>query len=118
MLSAKQKRAVRLMFRMTDEEVAGEIGVTQEAIDGWRKKPQFAAALAGEERQIRAAASRIAAGASLEAARRLHQMLDGGAEKSALDVLKASGAFQERVEGAEDAIEALIARAVEEGADG
>jgi hypothetical protein len=118
MLTAKQKKAVRLMFQMTDDEVAREVGVTPETVALWRRRLEFAEALASEERAIRAAASRIAAGASLEAARRLRHTLEHGGDKALLDVLKASGAFQERAESAEEAIEAVIAQSVREGADG
>lgn len=99
MLSAKQRKAIKLMFQKPEEEIAAELGVTAEVIAKWRLNPEFRKALAAEERAIRASASRLTSEASLMAAKNLHTLLaDPKDAKLALDTLKASGAFEEREE--------------------
>lgn len=83
------------MFQMPDDQVAAEVGVKLETIAVWRKDPEFRAALANEERAIKAAAARITSDASLMAAKNLHDLLSvtNKDAKLSLDTLKASGAF-------------------------
>jgi len=109
MLSKRQRKAIKLMFQMPDEEVAAEIGVPVEVIYKWRLKKEFKKSLADEERAIRAAAARITSEASLVAAKNLHNLLsNGGDGKLSLDTLKASGAFTERDDEQGETLEDII----------
>jgi len=115
MLSWRQRKAIKLMFRKPDDEVAAEVGVRPEVIAQWRRKPEFREALAGEQRAIRAAAARMASAASLDAAKHLHELLaDAKDGKLSLDILKAIGAFEEGGDGAEETLDDIIRRVAEE----
>jgi hypothetical protein len=95
MLTWRQQRALRLMFRMSDEEICEEIGVKLSTIGSWRKLREFRQALAAEGREIRAATARIASNASLNAAANLNKMIaDSKDGKLMLDILKAGGSFE------------------------
>lgn len=114
MLSWKQRRAVKLMFQKSDDEVAEEVGVKLKTVARWRRMPEFREALVAEEKLIRASAARIASDASLEAARNLHKIMAEGKDgKLSLDILKASGAFEEREADAAEALEDVMQKAGE-----
>lgn len=115
MLTAKQKKALRLMFKMTDQEVMAELGVQPETMAKWKKDPDFLTALADEEREARVAVSRMATEASLQAAKNLHTQVSTGKDaKLSLEILKASGAFAEREESNDDAFGAIVRRSLDE----
>ena len=118
MLSSKQKKAVRLMFRMPDDEVAAQVGVQPRTVGRWRGRPEFQTAVAAEDRAIRNAYSRIAATVALAAARNLFEVLSGAKDaKVALDILKAADAFEQREIAEPEDIEEILRRLEEEEGD-
>ena len=109
MLSRRQLRAVKRLFQKSEEEVAAEIGVKAETIVIWLQSLEFRKALIAEGRTIRAAAARITTDVSLSAAKNLQKQLSDAKDgKLALDILKASGAFEEQKEDEEDPLESIL----------
>lgn len=109
MLSWRQRKAIKLMFQMTDEEVAREVGIRTKTLAAWRRSPEFREALVAEVRAVRAATARIASQATLAAAKNLHKVLaEGKDSKILLDALKASGAFEGQEDLSEDALEDIV----------
>lgn len=116
MLTFKQRKAVRLMFQTSEEDVARELGVRVETISSWWKIPEFREALAAEARVIRSTAARIASEASLAAAKNLYKILSEGKDgKLLLDTLKASGAFDAVVESPEESLEEIVRQVAGDG---
>lgn len=119
MLTGKQKKAVRLMFRMSDEEVAAEVGVRPERIAEWCKNPEFRDALVAESKAIRATAARIASDTALAAAKMLNKLLSDGKDgKLLLDTLKASWAFSAVLDNPAESLEEILKQVAEsDGSD-
>lgn len=113
-ISSRQRRAVRLMFLMTDSEIAEELGVRRSTVSSWRKNPEFSTALREESRLVRSAVSTLLSGVILAAARGLKEALEKGADvKLMLDTLKAASAFDPAEEEPAETLEDVLKRIAE-----
>jgi hypothetical protein len=114
MLTRRQRKAIKLMFQMTDAEVATSVEVRPETLAAWLREDDFREALAAESRSIKSAAARMTSDAALSAAKKLKETIETGKEtkdsKLILDTLKASGAFAVQDDDAGESLEGMVSR--------
>lgn len=104
MLNARQKKAIDLLFEMTDDSVAARLGIRPSTLRRWKGKRDFADALNYADRAARESTGRMARGIKTQAAARLREMVAGsGTEKTdaktLVDLLKTTGVFSTSEEG-------------------
>jgi hypothetical protein len=92
-LTPRIRKAARLMFLKSDEDIAKEFGVQIETVEEWRERTDVKAELQRLHREYRASAGRIATRKAHDAAIKLGEAIEKGDPKVLLDTLKAADAF-------------------------
>ena len=120
MLHTKQKKAVELLFRLPEHEVAEQVDVRLSTLRRWLGKREFADAMSARVREDRNSAERITSLSCAHAAARLYKVVaadpgDNTAKidaKTLLDLLKGSGVLKESDEGENrnEAIDTIMSR--------
>ena len=99
MLGIKQKRAVALLFEMTEAEVAKTLRISRATLDAWKAKPEFVEAVQQHLKDNRQASIRMLSRINLDACREAEAMLRSDDDKNKprliMDLLKASGLTKE-----------------------
>ena len=99
MLTIKQKRAVKLLFELTDVEVAEKLKIARETVEEWKRSPEFVEAVQQRLKDNRQAAIRILSRLYLDACRELDAILRSDDDKNKhrviMELLKASGLLKE-----------------------
>ena len=111
MHNTKHLAALELLFAMTPEEAAAQLGMSVKLLRRWMGQPAFQRAMRERYTERREAARRIAAESTLAAARMALTAItsgdDKGPSRTAIDILKLSGVLQREQPGAEDGDSAL-----------
>jgi hypothetical protein len=99
MLGTKQKRAVKLLFEITDAEVAEKLKVSRVTLEEWKQNPEFAEAVQQVMKDNRQSAIRMLSRLYLDACRELDSILRSDDDKNKhrviMELLKASGLLKE-----------------------
>lgn len=114
MLTANHRKAIELLLSHPDATVAEKIEVDLCVLRKWMRTPEFRAELNAREQEQKASAARLARQAVLNAATALSRAT-GDTEtkmeaKVLLDVLKASGALEDKGEDPGAALAEVIRR--------
>ena len=110
MLSAKQKKAVRLLFEMPEDRVAKEVGVRLSTLRRWMGRRDFVHAMDAWGREGHDAAVRISSQNSAHAAAKLQEIVTGKVDgasakldaKTLVDLLKGGGILKEAADTGSD----------------
>ncbi|OFX14979.1 MAG: hypothetical protein A2Z18_05430 [Armatimonadetes bacterium RBG_16_58_9] len=121
-MRTRRRTAVELLMSYPDSTVAEMLGVRLGTLRGWMRIDDFAKALADREREQEESGRRIARQAVVNAAASLCQAAGEPSKtdiKVLLEVLKASGAFNETPDDPGEALAQIIrlASAGQEAAD-
>ena len=95
-----KRNAIELLMSFPDVTVAEMLGIRLCTLRRWLREPEFAEALRQRESEQKAGAMRIARQAAMNAAAALCESVNGNGKtqpdaKALLEVLKASGAFDD-----------------------
>jgi len=119
MLTERQRKAVGLLFELTDEEAARKLKVRPEVLDAWKRDPEFVRAIRERVAENRQSGMRILSELCADICREVSDLIRSGGDanriKLLVDVLKAAGLFKEAVQAADqetedDSIGELIER--------
>ena len=113
-MKARHVTAIELLLSYPDSVVAEMLGVRQSTLARWMESDQFAKALRDREREQRKGLARIARQAALRAATSLCQVAQDQTKpdaKALLEIIKASGAFEEEQTDPGEALAEVIRRA-------
>ena len=97
-MKARHVTAIELLLSYPDSVVAEMLGIRLGTLARWMESDQFAKALRDREREQRKGLARIARQAALRAATSLCQVAQDQTKpdaKALLEIIKASGAFEE-----------------------
>lgn len=100
-MKCRQRAAIELLLSYPDTVVAETLGVRLTTLKAWMEMDDFAEALRDREREQQSGARRIARQAVISSAARLCQLASDPNKpdsKILLDVLKASGVFEDHAE--------------------
>lgn len=99
-MKTKYRNAIELLLSFPDAIVAEMMGVKLSVLRRWMKMPEFRAELKAREQEQKASAARLARQAVMNAATALSRKMgeNGTDSKVLLDVLKASGALEDKGE--------------------
>lgn len=124
--SRKQRIALDLWFtKLTQAEIAEQIGVRADTISAWKTLPAFQQAIAEREAEAKARAMSILADAVTDAAFMLTVLANRGDRQACVDVLKAARVYVEKqgleviatIEESVEDVRERIARELEEIAE-
>jgi hypothetical protein len=87
MLSNRQRKAVRLLFEMPDDQVAEELGIQTRTLRRWKGQREFIEAVVGKGRESQESIRRIASNVVIHGATRLREALVMEDRKADLKVL-------------------------------
>jgi len=117
MLTDKQRRAVALLFELTDDEITRRLRIGRERLASWKRDPEFCQALCDYVKENRRTAVRFLSKRLVEAAHELEAMIKSDDErvkhKVIIDLLKASGLLaadptaEEEVDGVGDLLKRI-----------
>ncbi|MCL6519080.1 MAG: hypothetical protein K6T99_04565 [Armatimonadetes bacterium] len=112
MLTAIQRRAIPLLFRLTDEEIAEKLRISKRMLDEWKRSPDFANAICDYVKENRRTALRLLSERYVEAARELESLIKSEDEKikykAIIDLLKASNLLKDADVHENDSIEQIL----------
>ena len=117
-MNTRRQAALELLMSHPDTVVAEILGVRLSTLTRWMQMADFAHALKGREREQEASLTRMARQAALNAAASLCQAAGEPSKtdiKVLLEVLKASGAFEETSEDPGEALAEIIRLAATAG---
>lgn len=111
-MNPRKTAAIDLLLAHPEPVVAEMMGIRLTTLRRWMRDPEFTQALRERERQQAEALGRITRGTVLEAVRALRRLVADPAKpdlKAVVDVLKASGAFEQQVQDPGAALAEIIA---------
>lgn len=118
MLTDRQHRAVKMLFELSDAEVARKLRIKPETLDGWKRDPEFARAILARVEENRRVVVRILSGVYVEACRELAAFVRSSDDKTKpklmIEILKASGLFKELGSEEGDYVGRLLERLADE----
>ncbi len=109
----RRARAVDYLMSCTPEQTAEALGIRIQTLEQWMKMDDFKEALRSREREDKRSLARIARRAALNAAQTLSDIASDRAKPDAkilLEIVKASGAFEQEAEEISDGVDEIIRR--------
>lgn len=112
-MKSRRARAIDYLMSCTPEQAAEALGVRIQTLEQWMQMEDFKEALRVREREDKRSLARIARRAALNAAQTLADIATDRAKpdvKILLELVKASGAFEQEAEDASDGFDEIIRR--------
>lgn len=99
MLTDSQNKSVKLLFQLTDAEVARKLKISQKTLETWKSDPEFSQAIKRQLVENRRSAVRMLSRLYTDACKELDTILKSDDHKDKpkviIEILKASGLFKE-----------------------
>ncbi|MDI6828915.1 MAG: phBC6A51 family helix-turn-helix protein [Armatimonadota bacterium] len=114
MLTKKQRRAVRLLFKISDDEIIEKLRISRKTLEKWKRDPDFVQAMNDYFAENRRKALRLLSERYIEAACELESLIKSKDEKikhkAILDLFKASNLLKCADVQEDDSIEHILRR--------